>query len=162
MPLPDKRAVLRALLDQLQAEIAALTDAALSTAEGATHEEARPEDDKDTRAIEASYLARGQADRVAALRETLQAIQWMELPRLGEDDEIVSGALVTLEGDDGERTCFLAPAAGGAQLRVEGAAILVVTPASPLGQAVLGRCVGDVLEVPARGGFRELEIIAVA
>jgi len=36
--------------------------------EGATHEENKPENDKDTRALEQSYLARGQAQRVVELQ----------------------------------------------------------------------------------------------
>ncbi|MCE9575491.1 MAG: transcription elongation factor GreAB, partial [Deltaproteobacteria bacterium] len=57
---------------ELKAELVRVVEAALATAvaahqaatEGATHAEAKPENDKDTRALEASYMARGQAVRV--------------------------------------------------------------------------------------------------
>jgi hypothetical protein len=59
----------------LKQELVALLAADLETAEraqqaareGATHEEAKPENDKDTRALEQSYVARGQAKRVEEL-----------------------------------------------------------------------------------------------
>ena len=44
-------------MTHVEGEIATMRKAALDAAEGATHAEAKPENDKDTRAIEASYLA---------------------------------------------------------------------------------------------------------
>ena len=43
------------------ADLATLEKAQHATQAAATHEEAKPENDKDTRALEQSYLARGQA-----------------------------------------------------------------------------------------------------
>ena len=40
--------------------------------------------------------------------------------------------------------------------------VLVITPASPLGDAVLGKQVGEVVEVETRGGVREYEVLAIA
>jgi hypothetical protein len=56
---------------QLKAELVTILEGTLAGLErahadaraGATHEEAKPENDKDTRALEQSYLARGQAIR---------------------------------------------------------------------------------------------------
>jgi hypothetical protein len=45
--------------------------------EAATHEEAKPENDKDTRALEQSYLARGEAARVEELRASLAEVRAM-------------------------------------------------------------------------------------
>lgn len=161
MSRPDKRAVLAALLEQLNQEISALTEAAMASHEAAIHEEARPEDDKDTRSIEAAYLAGAQADRVMALRETVAAFTWMELPAFGEDDAVALAAMVELEGESGTLTCFIAPQAGGARVTVGGVGVQIVTPKSPLGQSLMGRARGDWLEVPVRGGHREYEVVAV-
>lgn len=51
------------LIAALERTLELLERAHADAAEGATHEEAKPEDDKDTRALEQSYLARGQAQR---------------------------------------------------------------------------------------------------
>ena len=146
----DKPALIRALCEQLEAEIARATESAARTREGATHEEARPENDKDTRALEASYLARGQAQRVVDLQVALKQVQFMELRSFGEDDAIDVSALVQLEADDDTRWYFIAPAGGGKKLQLGAAQIDVLTPQAPLGRALIGRYVGDEITLAKR------------
>ena len=67
----DKEQLLEQLNVLLQSRVEDFTRIARETARGATHEEAKPEDDKDTRALEQTYLARGQAERVAAAEHEL-------------------------------------------------------------------------------------------
>jgi len=59
MPAPTKPTLKAELLALLAADLDTLERAHRATTEGATHEEAKPENDKDTRALEQSYLARG-------------------------------------------------------------------------------------------------------
>lgn len=146
----DKPALIRALCEQLEAEIARAIESAARTREGATHEEARPENDKDTRALEASYLARGQAQRVVDLQVALKQVKFMELRSFGEDDAIDVSALVQLEADDEQRWYFIAPAGGGKKLQLGAAQIDVLTPQAPLGRALIGRYVGDEITLAKR------------
>lgn len=158
----DKPALIRALCAQLEAEIARATESAARTREGATHEEARPENDKDTRALEASYLARGQAQRVVDLQVALKQVKFMELRAFGDDDAIDVSALVELEAGTQARWYFIAPAGGGNKLQLGAAAIDVLTPQAPLGRALMGRCVGDeVVLAGAPGRQREWTIAQV-
>src|SRR3954453_8911451 len=107
----DKASIVRALAALLQDEIVRATDAANRTRQGAIHEEARPENDKDTRALEASYLARGQAQRVVDLERDQKRVHFMELRSFGAEAGIDLSALVLLESEDGEqRWYFFAPA----------------------------------------------------
>ncbi len=154
----DKPAIVRALVALIDDEILRATEAANRTRQGAIHEEARPENDKDTRALEASYLARGQAQRVVDLQADRQRVAFMDLRRFGPDDAIDLSALVLLEGDGPERWYFVAPAGGGRQLQHAGASIHVVTPEAPLGRALLGHFVGDELQLPAGARTREVSI----
>ena len=62
-----KPALKAELLALLGAHLETLERAHRAACEGATHEEAKPENDKDTRALEQSYLARGQAARIDEL-----------------------------------------------------------------------------------------------
>src|SRR5262249_15536307 len=134
-----------------EALIAALT-AALDTAraahaaavEGATHSEARAENDKDTRGLEQSYLARGQAQRVEELSVALAATEAMVWRSFTARDAIEVSALVTVEEDGEPQQLLVAPHGGGIVLSGH---IQVVTPRSPLGRALLGRMVGDEIEV---------------
>jgi len=162
MSLPDKHEVHRALLDKLNQDATLAAETAEATRRDATHAEAKPENDKDTRALEQSYLARGQAMRAEQLAEEREVLRFMPLPSLGHDAAVQSGALVELEDDDGgTRLLFMAPHAGGTELTVAGMSVLVVTPSSPLGTALLGRGMGDDVQLSVRGKRRNYVISAV-
>lgn len=162
MPLPDKAKVRDALVAQLSALATQLAGVAKSTRDGATHPEAKPENAKDTRALEQSYLARGQAIRVEELIEQIQQLRFMPLLSFGKTDAIAASALLALASDESTRCLFLAPYGGGTELDVDGVAVLVITPQSSLGQLVLGRFVGDDMEQRIRGTVREFVITEVA
>src|SRR5690606_29246214 len=87
----DKEAVLAALCAAVEQDLRAATDAQKATHAGATHEESKPENDKDTRALEASYLARGLAGRVAELGATLQALKGLSPRPLAAGAPVASG-----------------------------------------------------------------------
>ncbi len=162
MSLPDKKRVLDAVVDKLQHTLSQLVEAARVTREGATHAEAKPENDKDTRALEQSYLARGQAARVEELAEQVQRLRFMPLRTFRQSDVVEAGALVLLESDDGERCVFYCPEGGGVEVNVDGVEVMVVTPASPLGKALLGRGVDDEVEFRVRGQLRQLTLVELA
>lgn len=155
----DKTALRDELVALLQRELDALESAHRAVMEAATHEEAKPENDKDTRALEQSYLARGQALRVEALRAALAEVRAMPLGPRAPEGPVGVGALVTLDGEEGARVLFLAPHGGGNALA--SGRVQVVTPASPLGRAVIGRSVGDPCEALLAGRTRDYEIAAV-
>src|ERR1700689_1483565 len=114
----------------LKVELVALLEAALATArhahraalEGATHAESRAENSKDTRGLEQSYLARGQAQRVAELEAGLARVTALALHAL---DRVALGALVTICEDDREHALFVAPHGGGSVIAGD---VQVVTP----------------------------------
>ena len=142
-------------------EIAPVEKAARSAREAATHEESRPENDKDTRAIEASYLAGAQADRVRDVERMINALEFLPLRAFSSTDPIASAALVEVDVDGKRSHYFLAPQGGGLRAVIDGVVIQGITPPSPVGRAPLGRTEGEVVEVRAEGGVREYEIIAV-
>jgi transcription elongation GreA/GreB family factor len=154
-PLPSKRDLKAELLARLTDELGILERAHDAAREGATHEEAKPEGDKDTRALEQSYLARGQARRVQELRSAVADVSALSTADLGGDRPAGLGALVMADEDDVTRTFFLAPAGGG--IALAGSTVQVVTPKSPVGRALLGRRAGDVCE--ALGGARTRELV---
>lgn len=162
MDLADKRELVRSLVADLARDLAVARAAALATKEGATHEENRPENDKDTRAIEASYLAGAQAERVRDLERTAAALESLPLRAFGDGEPIALGAVVELDRDGKRSLCFVAPLGGGREARVAERAVQVVTPSSPLGAALLGKGCGDVVEIRVQGGLREYEIVSVA
>ena len=158
--MPSKKIALRdELVQQLTRELETLERAQLATQQAATHEEAKPENDKDTRALEQSYLARGQAERVVALRAALSRVTHMVIRAFTAEQPIALGALATLEEAEQSQHVFLAPDGGGNAL--EGGSIRVVTPESPLGRALLGKVVGDECSVRVGDRVREIVVVAV-
>jgi transcription elongation GreA/GreB family factor len=156
---PDKAALKAELIAQLTAQLETARAAYASAIEGATHSEARAENDKDTRGLEQSYLARGQAQRVAELEAALGSATALTVRAFAAADPIALGALVTIDEDDEPRRLFLAPHGGGSVLAGE---IQVVTPSSPLGRAVLGKRVDDEVELRLPGKLRTFTVTAIA
>jgi len=152
-----KTALKAELLEVLAATLASLERAHADTSAGATHAEAKPENDKDTRALEASYLARGQAMRIEELKLGRSALERLELSDLA-GKTVSLGALVEAEEDEDTLRFFVAPEGGGTRLK---GGVQVVTPRSPLGQALVGRREGDELELKLAGKTRTLVITLV-
>lgn len=162
----NKIELLQCLLSRLEDDLRAVTAAQKAAQEGATHEENRAESDKDMRATEVAYLARGQAERVVSLREELDLLRALRLQSFTEKSPISATALLLLECEERQTVYFLVPAGGGLRLPYEGPAgkceIQILTPRSPLGQLLLGMHQGDVVDLESAEGTREYEIVALA
>ena len=156
----SKTSLMQELAALVAGELATHERAHRSAREAASHDEAKPENDKDTRALEQSYLARGEALRVAQLRAALVDVRAMPLRAFGRNDAAALGALVTVSEDGASTTMWLAPHGGGK--RLAGGAILVVTPKSPLGRALLGRRIGDECAVVLTGKMRLLVVASLS
>ena len=161
----DKRALLRAVTEEIEAEAAVLTRAALDAAEGATHPENKPENSKDMRSTEASYLAAGQAERARDLERAISVLSTMAVRDFAPGDEIALSALVEVAIAGRPQWLLVAGDGGGRRVeaRVAGAAVAVqiVTPVSPLGRALVGALVGDEVEVATPQGARVIEIVSL-
>lgn len=151
----------------LRTELLAVLEAALQTAraahaaaiEGATHAEAKAENDKDTRGLEQSYLARGVAQRVVDLENGVADVTRLELRTFRATDPVAMSALVTADEDGAEQRFFLAPAGGGSVLA---GGVQVLTTSSPLGRALLGKRVDDEVELKLPGKTRTLVISEIS
>ena len=158
MSARSKSTLKAALLAQLEAALATARAAHKAAVEGATHAEARPENDKDTRGLEQSYLARGVAQRAAELEAAVAGIAGWQPRAFAEDAAIAVGALVAVDDDGRARQFLIAGHGGGLTLPGQ---VTVVTPSSPIGRALLGRRVDEDCEVDLGGGLRTLSITAI-
>jgi transcription elongation GreA/GreB family factor len=157
----DKKALLEALKLQLQAELERAQKRAKDAADGATHEENRAEGDKDMRATEASYVARGQAGRASEMEEAFVRVSALELLDFKPGARIAISAVIELLHDGKLLHYFLVPAAGGERLSVGGVELQTLTPQSPLGRALLGASEGDEAELPARQAAERARIYEI-
>jgi transcription elongation GreA/GreB family factor len=148
----DKFALTRSIISQLEAELALQTEAALGSREEATNEESRAEDKYDMRSQSAAYLAAGQAKLATDIASALAAWKALTLRPFGPGDEIASGAVVTLEAKGRRAAYLVGPHSGGLEARDGESIATVVTGASPLGRQLLGRRVGDAVQIADRLG----------
>jgi transcription elongation GreA/GreB family factor len=111
----------------------------------ATDPDSKAENKYDTRTLEASYIARGQAKRVTELQEGVQAFSALSGIELDEGSAASLGSLVALEGPGGLDHYFIGPAAGGTEILHEGCEVVIITPSSPMGQKLVGRREGDLV-----------------
>ncbi len=116
MPTPSKASLKEELVRVLAADLAVRERAYQAAREAATHQEAKPENDKDTRALEQSYLARGEALRLEEQRTALSDVQAMAVQALDEDGPVRLGALVATRDGDAEGLFWLVQHGGGARL----------------------------------------------
>lgn len=114
------------------------------------------------RSTEASYIARGQAERAVEIERAILHLKAIEVRRLLPDDPICASALVEVESDAGRAVYFLLPVAGGERFETPTLVVSTLATTSPLGRALLGLSMGDEAEVQAGGAQRTIAICRVA
>lgn len=143
-----KSRFLEQIRNELRVRFDRLSAAAFEAHAAATDPGSKAEGKYDTRSLEASYLAAGQARQVDELAGWVRIFDTLDLPDFERGDAIDAGALVTADLR-GETVFFLlVPVSGGLVIAAEGREITLLTPASGLYQKLLGLRVGDHIETP--------------
>lgn len=114
-----------------------------------------------TGANRAVNLHRATSGRVESAQEAYERVSSFHPRPLPKGQPIGLGTIVELEDGEGGKTLFIAPAGAGEELTGPGGDgfLNVVTPASPLGRALMGRRVGDCVEVMVKGELAEWDIV---
>lgn len=158
----NKQELLERIIERLAQEADALAKGARSAHQDATDPESKAENKYDTRGLEASYLAGAQSKMAADALHTLSVYQTMELKEFSDHTPIGLTAYVVLESDDGMSSFyFLGDKGGGIEVIYEGKKVLLITPASPIGNQLMGRTVGDSFFIQSKNKKTEYEIISV-
>jgi transcription elongation GreA/GreB family factor len=116
-------------------------------------------------ALEFSSLAKAQGRRAGAALDDLAAIEAFRPTKVSATrPQVAMGAIVEIEDGDEGRTVFLAPVGAGIELTMPDGDgyVTVVTPSSPLGKAILGRTLGDSVEVVVKNEAREWTVTFIA
>jgi transcription elongation GreA/GreB family factor len=161
----DKQDLIAQLRHQLahsaHTALAARDGVAAEARDGATPNEKR----EDARAAhQLGTLGKAQQRRAQQALAEVDALTTFRPGPLTRAAKIGLGAIVEIEDDSGEgRTFFLAPVGAGIMLTGPGGdgLLSVVTPSSPIGRAVMGCVVGDVVDVTVDGEIREWSITYV-
>ncbi len=155
-----KMTALFALLSHLETELQALMASAKAAHLAATHEESRAEDKHDTFAIEAGYLAAGQASRVAELKNAVEELR-RALENSSHKNQIEIGSLVTLKGSGKISRSLLAHHGGGTRITLQEIPLTIVSPLSPLGESLMGLTVHDEFEVESKSGISIFTVMEI-
>ncbi len=162
----NKTELLGQLIDHLQQEIDATMSAVNEAHALASHEQSKPENQYDTLALEAAYLAHGQSERIAELQRQVMLLNHFDFLEYDDDSRISVGALVCVEeidveGLDVEKSnlewFWLLPVAGGVLLKVGEIEVRTMTAKAPLADKLLGSYLGDevVLNLSLNSGHKK-------
>jgi len=153
-----KDIVLKHLIDKLETEEKLIEQAALASHEAATHEESRSEDRHDTRGLEASYLAGAQKARLAEIHALITFYKFFQPKNFLPTGSIESGALIELSKNDSKSLYFLSEKGGAIDLVIDKKPIKVIHTLSPMGEALLGKKIGDDIEFEVNDHIFEFNI----
>lgn len=159
----DRSEIIDSLKQRLADELGALESVANQTREEVGSSETKSEGKYDTRSTEASYLARGQAWRIAGLRQLAAWFDNLTIEKTFESVEVGSLVEVTRESG-GSRFIFLAPAGGlKSSVKIDGESIRVevISQSSPMGSAMFGLKVEDYFEVESPKGPVDWEVLRI-
>jgi transcription elongation GreA/GreB family factor len=157
----DKHQLIAELIQHLSRELKKAEIAALKAHEAATHEQSKAETQYDSLAIEAAYLAEGQSKRVKMFQHAIDQLQTLNL-QTQSHNVVGLGSLVQLAQDEPEHQWyFITPAAGGYRAVLSPHWITAVTKESPMGQALLGKCLGDEVSLSIGPATITDEIVAL-
>lgn len=160
----DKQFLVEQLSNRLRESVSVARRASQAAAETARDGATPAEKREDARmSLEFSSLAKGQTARATRVATELHTLEIFRPAKLAPKSAIALGAVVEVEDGEQGRTFFLAPVGAGIELTGPGGDgfLSVVTPVSPIGKAVIGRRVGDTVEVMVQDEAREWTITYV-
>ena len=145
----DKNSIVETLRAQLRAQYERAVAALDGAREAATGEDTKAESKYDTRGLEASYLAAGQAEQADDLSRAVSVLESAEFPPYDFEDPIGPGALIEVEREGDIFHYLLAPAGGGLSWETEeGESITILGPAAPLRSDLEGKKAGEIVGDP--------------
>ncbi|UVE18157.1 GreA/GreB family elongation factor [Pseudomonas sp. LS44] len=157
-----KTELLQLIIAALQVDLDNALRAARTAHETATHEENVAENKYDTLGLEAAYLAAGQSRRAEELRQALAAYRSLVLRPFDEARGVQLGAWVTLADAQGvEQQFFLGPDGAGLKVRLAAQEVRVISPHAPLGQQLLGKGLGDEVQLGSGRQAQTLELVHI-
>ncbi len=155
----NKQDIINLIIIQLEANISVAQQAVDVARDTATHKDCLGSSKYETMGTEASYLAKGQGERLLELQRALAYFKQLT-PQTSTKAELVS--LINLEDEQGQnQTLLLAGDAGGLKVKYDDNIITVITPQAPLGKSLMGKAVGDAVELKITGKTRCFEVVDV-
>jgi len=112
--------------------------------------------------LEGTYLISAQMQQTEVYRRLIAELDALDL---APARKVVAGSAILLEEAEtgGQSLCLLLPGGMGLELATAaGVTVRLVSPESPLGQALAGRRAGGRLEVPHAGSSKHYRILEIS
>lgn len=157
----NKSELIAQVIANLEQDLKSLIAAAQANLEAATNEESKPENEYDTRALEAGYIAGAQSQRARETEEAILSLRQLKPRDFQPTETVQMTALVTLQGEKDQSLIFLLPRGAGQIMNWQGQKIKIISGQSPLGLSLLNQKVGDVVSVETAKGLVEYEVLNI-
>jgi transcription elongation GreA/GreB family factor len=157
----NKSQLVREIVAALSESLVLLQKAARASHAEATHESSKAESKYDTRGLEASYLAGGQARQAKEIMDSMTVYEAMAVKRFAPEEPIDLTALVELDADGTRSIFFIGPKHGGLEIKLGRKEVTVITPQSPLGQNLMGKKAGQRWTTKLGGSTVKYHIVSV-
>jgi transcription elongation GreA/GreB family factor len=155
----NKQAIINLFITQLEANIRVAQQAVRVSRDTATHKDCLGSSKYETMGTEASYLAKGQGERLLELQHALAYFKQLK-PKTSKSIQLIS--LVVLEDENGKsQSLLMAADAGGLKVSYDKQIVTVITPQAPLGKSLLGKQEGDDVELNIAGKLTYYDIVNV-
>lgn len=154
-----KAELLEQIRVHLRTELASLSKSAENARDAATNEESKPENKYDTRGLEASYLAGAQKLRADEFESKIQMLAELQCKTFHKSDPVAATAVVELEEKGMRMLVFLLNLGAGYELKWQHRTIKCISTQSVMGQALMGKVVGDFVSAGPAGKEKEYEIV---
>ena len=155
----NKQALFDSVIAQLESDIQVAEQAVEVAIDTATHKDCLGSSKYETMGTEASYLAKGQGERLLELQRALAYFKQLK-PETSKSIQLTSW--VVLEDESGkQQSLLLAADAGGLKVSYDKQTVTVITPQAPLGKSLMSKTVGDAIELKFTGKTRCFEVIDV-
>ncbi|WP_282174407.1 GreA/GreB family elongation factor [Vibrio diabolicus] len=143
----NKADLVQIIIQHLEEKLQVAHASAQRAIDAATDEETVPEHKYDTLALEAAYLAHGQAMRIQESEDELRQYRAL-VTRDFKGAPVGVGAYVVLEDENLlEKHFFVGPCSGGLTVKYQAQEVFVLTAKSPLGRALFRKEEGDEIDV---------------
>ncbi|EQC45338.1 GreA/GreB family elongation factor [Bacteriovorax sp. Seq25_V] len=93
--------------------------------------------------------------------EMLEELEMFEGISMDEHQAIEIGSIIELETNSRVATYFISPANSGSILNIKGQSILVVSIFSALGAELMGKVVGESIELVTAAGIRVYKVVSI-
>ena len=151
----NKSGIVSDFRNQLSAQYRRILSGLKEATEAATGDDTKAEGKYDTRGLEASYLAAGQAGQADELAEALALFEAFEFPDFDFEDPVAPGALVETDRSGESSWFLLTPSGGGLTCETkDGIVITALGPSAPLREKMLGSVAGESID-----GISVLEVM---